>query len=109
MKQKDLILDSPMETESLQSLEKGGDQLSAPEQWVTDENETSGNTELEGEEDPSMHVGSEIAPIEFTEFDNNLVGVNKFPREGIGEKDVFSVTIFNGRNDWESIYDKKEK
>ena len=35
-----------------------------------------------------MHVGSEITPNELIEFDNNLVGVEKFPREGIEEKDV---------------------
>ena len=54
---KDLILDSPMETGNLQNFEKAVDQLSVPEQLVTDGKETSGNTELGGEEDPSMHEG----------------------------------------------------
>ena len=45
---KDLILDSPMETENLQNFEKAGGQLSVPEQLVTDEEETSENTELGG-------------------------------------------------------------
>ena len=49
-----------------------------------------------GEDDPSIHVGSEIAPSEFIEFDNNLVGVNKFPREGIEEKDVLAPLALMG-------------
>ena len=69
-----MISDSPLGTENLQNFEKAGDQLSAPEQLVTDENDTSGNTELGGEEDPSMHEGSEIAPSELIEFGNNLAG-----------------------------------
>ena len=54
---KDLILDSPMEIENLQNFEKDGDQLSVPEQLVTDESETSENAELTGGEDPNMYVG----------------------------------------------------
>ena len=60
------------------------------EQLVTGEKETSGNTELGGEEDPSMHEGGEIAPSGLTEFDNNLVGVGKFSGERKGEKDVLA-------------------
>ena len=43
-----------------------------------------------------MHVGSEIAPNELIEFDNNLVGVGKFLREGIGEKDVLTSLALMG-------------
>ena len=43
-----------------------------------------------------MLGGGEIAPIEFIEFGDNLVGVNKFHREGIEEKGVFSATSLNG-------------
>ena len=57
MKQKDLILDSPMGIGSSQNFEKDGDQLSAPEQLVTDENESSGNTELGGEMTLSCMLG----------------------------------------------------
>ena len=67
-------------------LKKDGDQLSAPEQLVKDGNETSGNTALGGEGDPSIHVGSEIAPIELIEFDNNLVGVDKFPKGELAKR-----------------------
>ena len=74
-----------MEIENLQSFEKDWEQLSVPEQLVSDENETSAITEPGCEEDPNMHVGIGIAPNELIEFDNNLAGVNKFPREGIGE------------------------
>ena len=63
-----------METENLLNFEKAGDKLSLPEQLVIDENESSENTELGGEEDPSMHEGGEIAPNELIEFDNNLAG-----------------------------------
>ena len=88
---KDLILDSPMETENLQNFEKAGDQLSSPEQLVIDVDESSENTELGGGDDPIMHVGSEIAPSELIEFDNNLAGVNKFSRGRNGENDVLAA------------------
>ena len=87
---KDLILDSPLETRNLQNFEKVGDQLSVPEQLVTDGKEKSGNTELGGEEDPSMHEGGEIAPSELIEFGNNLAGVEKFSGGGNEEKDVLA-------------------
>ena len=87
---KDLISDSPMETENLQNFGKARDQLSAPERLVTDEEETSENTELGAGEDPSLHVGSEIAPSELIEFDNNLAGVGKFSGGRNGEKDVLA-------------------
>ena len=61
-----------------------------PEQLVTDEKETSENTELGGGEDPSMREGSEIAPSELIEFDNNLIRVKKFPGESNEEKDVLA-------------------
>ena len=77
-------------------MKKAGGQLSAPGQLVTDGSETSENTELGWGEDPSMHVGGEIAPSEFTEFDNNLVGVGKLPREAIGEKDVLASLALMG-------------
>ena len=41
-------------------------------------------------------LGGEIAPTELTEFDNNLVGVNKFPRKGIEEKDVLAPLALMG-------------
>merc|ERR1712112_51573 len=44
----------------------------------------------EGEENPSMHEGSEIVPNEFIEFDNNLVKVKQFSEERNGEKDVLA-------------------
>ena len=85
-----------MEIESPRNFEKGGDQLSVPEQLVMDENESSGNAEMGGEDDSIMHVGGEIAPNELTEFDNNLVGVKKFPKEGIEEKDVLMSLALMG-------------
>ena len=87
----DLILDSPLETENLHNFEKAGDQLALPEQLVIDENESSENTDLGGGDDPIMHVGSEIAPSELIEFDNNLAGVNKFSRGRNEENDVLAA------------------
>ena len=85
----DLILDSPLETENLHNFEKAGDQLALPEQLVIGENESSENTELGGEEDPSMHEGSEIAPSELIEFDNNLIRVEKFFGGKVMKKRMF--------------------
>ena len=73
----DMILDSAMEIESSRNFENDGDQLSVPEQLVSDEKESSEYTELGGEEDSVMYVGSKIAPNELIEFDNNLVGVKR--------------------------------
>jgi hypothetical protein len=84
----DLTLDSPLEFANLQNIEQAEDRLSLPEQVVIDEDESSGNPELGGEENPSMHEGSEIVPNEFIEFDNNLVKVNQFSEERNEEKDV---------------------
>ena len=58
--------------ENLQNFEQDGGHFSFPEQLVMDEKESSENTELGGEEEPSMHEGSEIAPNELIEFDNSL-------------------------------------
>ena len=45
------------EFENLQNFEQAGDHFSFPEQLVMDEKESSENTELGGEEQPSMHEG----------------------------------------------------
>jgi len=74
----------------LHNFEKAGDQLASPEQLVIDENESSENTELGGEEDPSMHEGSEIPPSELIEFGNNLIRAKKFSGGSNEEKDVLA-------------------
>ena len=53
----DLTLNSPLEFANLQNSEQAEDRLSLPEQVVIDENESSENPELGGEENPSMHEG----------------------------------------------------
>ena len=72
----------------MQNLEKAGDHFSLPEQLVGDEIESSENTEQGGEEEPSMHVGSESVPNELIEFGNDLERGNQFSEERNEEKDV---------------------
>ena len=55
--------------------------FSAPEQLVSEERESSENTELGGEEDTVVHVGVISPQKELIEFDNNLAGVRNDPKE----------------------------
>ena len=81
---------SPLELTNLQNFEQAEDQISLPEQEILDERESSENPELGGGGNPSMHEGSEIAPNELIEFDNNLFRINQLSGERNGEKDVLA-------------------
>ena len=54
------------------------------------EKESSENTELGGEVEPSMHEGSENVPNELIEFDDSLGRENQFSEERNEEKDVLA-------------------
>ena len=93
---KDLNDESSFEFENLQNIEKAGDHFSLPEQLVGGEIESSENTEQGGEEEPSMHVGSESVPNELIEFDNDLERENQFSEERNEEKDVLASLALMG-------------
>ena len=57
---KELISDTLMEIESPRNFEKGGDQLSVPEQLVMDGDESSENTELGGGVTLSCMLGAKL-------------------------------------------------